>query len=188
MSEFVPAPVYVVNAAEQIKAFGDPLRTRVLGLLCQREATNQQIADELGEPQAKVLYHIRFLLDVGLIQQVDTRVKGGNVEKYYRAIAYIFDLRPPAEQPTDDTVALTETVLHNLRQRVIASVIQTTNDEATGVYMHTGWAYMTQERMDEFNERLKALMLEFCPPGTTPSPDTLKIRFAGFIYKDMGEK
>ena len=95
MDEFNPAPVMIIESPEQIKAFTDPLRVKVLRILAERAATNQQIADLLGQPHAKVLYHIRFLVDVGLIKLVDTQIKGGNVEKYYRALANIFDLRPP---------------------------------------------------------------------------------------------
>lgn len=89
-------PFHVVETPQQLKAFTDPLRIRILVVLSERAATNQQLADALGEPQAKVLYHIRFLLDADLIRLVDTQVKGGNVEKYYRSIARTFDLRVDA--------------------------------------------------------------------------------------------
>ena len=64
---FTPAPVLIIESPEQIKAFTDALRIRVLGLLRERAATNQQIADTLGEAHSKVLYHIRYLCEVGLI-------------------------------------------------------------------------------------------------------------------------
>lgn len=76
MSDFSPAPLMILETPEQIKAFTDPLRLRVLRILRERPATNQQVADELGEPHAKVLYHIRFLLEAGLIKLVDTQIKG----------------------------------------------------------------------------------------------------------------
>jgi DNA-binding transcriptional ArsR family regulator len=93
MPAFTPRPVQVVDSPQQLKAFTDPLRIRILVALAERAATNQQLADMLGVPQANVLYHLRFLLKVGLILLVDTQVKGGNVEKYYRAVARTFDLQ-----------------------------------------------------------------------------------------------
>src|SRR5215472_2003094 len=94
MEPFEPVPLQVISDPQQLKAFTDPLRIRVVNFLKPRAATNQQIADALGEPQAKVLYHIRFLLDAGLIRLVDQQIRGGNVEKYYRALAHLFALRP----------------------------------------------------------------------------------------------
>jgi DNA-binding transcriptional ArsR family regulator len=99
MSE--PAPFLAVEEPQQLKAFTDSLRTRLLVILGEKSATNQQLADEIGEAQAKVLYHLRILLDAGLIRLVDTQIKGGNVEKYYRAVARTFDLRLTPELRPD---------------------------------------------------------------------------------------
>jgi DNA-binding transcriptional ArsR family regulator len=96
-SDVEPLATLLIDEPRQIKAFTDPLRVRVLVVLAERAATNQQVADALAEPQAKVLYHIRFLLEVGLIRLIDTRVKGGNVEKYYRAVARSFSIQPTPE-------------------------------------------------------------------------------------------
>src|SRR4051812_38121653 len=97
MDDFAPAGSMLVEDPQQIKAFTDPLRVRVLVVLSERAATNQQIAAALGQPQARVLYHVRFLLETGLIRLVDTRIRGGNVEKYYRAAASTFQLKPAPE-------------------------------------------------------------------------------------------
>jgi DNA-binding transcriptional ArsR family regulator len=97
MDDFEPLAMQLVDEPRQIKAFTDPLRVRVLVVLAERAATNQQVADALGEPQAKVLYHIRVLLEVGLIRLVEQRVRGGNVEKYYRAVARAFSIDPSPE-------------------------------------------------------------------------------------------
>jgi DNA-binding transcriptional ArsR family regulator len=93
MTSVTPRAVQSVDCPQQLKAFTDPLRIRILVALAERAATNQQLADMLGAPQANVLYHLRFLLKVDLILLVGTQVKGGNVEKYYRAVARTFDLQ-----------------------------------------------------------------------------------------------
>jgi DNA-binding transcriptional ArsR family regulator len=114
---FEPLPVMTVESPQQIKAFTDPLRARVLGVLAARAATNQQVAEELGEPQAKVLYHVRFLVDAGLVRLVDTRIKGGNVEKYYRAEARNFAIRPSPDQYSE----VVSTTFDAIAQDVLAS-------------------------------------------------------------------
>jgi len=186
MDEFKPAPVMVLEAPEQIKAFTDPLRVRVLRILADHAATNQQVADTLGEPHAKVLYHVRFLLDAGLIQLVDTQVKGGNVEKYYRAVAYIFDIRPPQGDAEGD-LALVQPALDNLWHDMIASV--KTYPEYTA-HVQTRRKHMTPAKAAEFIEKLGALLKEYGWDDSTPDddPDAVETRFAAFLYRDPGYK
>ena len=97
-TSFEPAPFLPVSEPKQLKAISDARRARILRILADREATNQQLAAALGEPQARVLHHVRVLLDAGLIRLVDERVRGGNVEKYYRATARLFGFRPGPEE------------------------------------------------------------------------------------------
>jgi DNA-binding transcriptional ArsR family regulator len=113
---FEPEPRAVITEPARIKCFADPLRVRVLGLLAEREATNQQIADTLKEPQAKVLYHLRYLQRGKLIRIVRRRVRGPNVEKYYRAVARTFDLRVPDELRPDVLSAELETLARNVTE------------------------------------------------------------------------
>jgi DNA-binding transcriptional ArsR family regulator len=162
MSSFEPSPFVIVDAPEQLKAFTDPLRVRVLAILAREAATNQQLAARLGEPHAKVLHHVRALLDMSLIQLVDTRIKGGNVEKYYRAVARLFGLRPPPEMLPDITGAAFEIV----RQEVEASA-------ALWPEHRIDWerrtARLSPERAEEFRRRLLELIAEYWggPPDRT---------------------
>jgi len=111
---FEPEPRAVITEPARIRCFADPLRVRVLVILTEREATNQQIADALKEPQAKVLYHLRYLQKGKLIRIVRRRVRGPNVEKYYRAVARTFDLRVPDDLRPDVLGAELETLARNV--------------------------------------------------------------------------
>lgn len=186
MDEFNPAPVMIIESPEQIKAFTDPLRVKVLRILAERAATNQQIADVLGQPHAKVLYHIRFLVDVGLIKLVDTQIKGGNVEKYYRALANIFDLRPP-QGDVDSDLALAQPALDTLWGDMIASV-KTFPDYTA--HIQTRRKRMTPEKAAEFIGKLRTLLNEYGWDDPTPDdhPDAVETRFAAFLFRDPGLK
>lgn len=179
MSDFSPAPLMILQNPEHLKAFTDPLRLRVLRILRERSATNQQVADELGEPHAKVLYHIRFLLETGLIKLVDTQIKGGNVEKYYRAVARVFDLRP-AQQDTQTDIALINSMVDTLRADLIASVV--TYPDITAK-LHFARSNLTPERQAEFNARLADLLAEYWPPVSTPQGDEETLQLAVFIFR-----
>jgi DNA-binding transcriptional ArsR family regulator len=60
---------------------------RILAMLDERQASPNQLAGWLGASLGTVAYHVRTLLQLGLIELVDeTRVRGA-VEHHYRAVA-----------------------------------------------------------------------------------------------------
>jgi DNA-binding transcriptional ArsR family regulator len=186
MEVFEPQPVYVIDEPEQVKAFTDPLRARVLRLLAQQAMTNQQLADTLDEPHAKVLYHVRFLVDIGLIKQVDTRIKGGNVEKYYRAIARVFDIRATAQADEETNLAVATSLLENMRYDFLASVVAFPDKDS---YIHNAAGWMPDARAEEFNQKLRALMAEYFVPGDPPDdPAMNKYRLGVLIYRDASSE
>jgi DNA-binding transcriptional ArsR family regulator len=69
------------------KALTHPVRMRVLTLLNQKVASPSELAEELGEPLGNVSYHVRMLLDLDLVELVNTKPRRGAVEHYYRATA-----------------------------------------------------------------------------------------------------
>jgi DNA-binding transcriptional ArsR family regulator len=191
MESFEPVPMYVVTDPQQLKAFTDALRIRVVNFLKQRAATNQQVADALGEPQAKVLYHVRFLLDAGLIRLVDQQIKGGNVEKYYRAIAHLFALRP---EEGIASLPLASAEIEAVQQEVAASQAAWP-DQLLPFELRR--VRLPPERVDEFYQRLVDLIAEYWggpqsvqdTDPTIPNEDPMAPMrcFAAVIYRDPTE-
>lgn len=180
---FEPVPFQPVSEPRQLKAFTDPLRNRILHILANRPATNQQLAASLGESQAKVLHHVRFLLEVELISLVEQRVTGGNVEKYYRASARLYGFRPdPSGMET-----LSGAVFEAVTQEVVASL-------SLWPDQNLGWegrrARLSPERLKEFDSRLLALIAEYWGGPETPprdDPDADLMAFATVTYRFPGE-
>jgi DNA-binding transcriptional ArsR family regulator len=70
----------------EAKALAHPLRLRILRLCFERELTNKQLADRLDRDPGTVLYHVRQLLDAGMLEPVSVRAgDSGALEKPYRA-------------------------------------------------------------------------------------------------------
>lgn len=190
-STFEPVPFQVISDPGQVKAFTDPLRIRVINILREREATNQQIADALGEPHAKVLHHVRYLLDAGLIKLVETKVSGGNVEKYYRATAHLFGIRPGNLEGSQE---MPGAMFQAVQQEIVASQVAWPEEF---ISWETRRARLATEQLDEFYQKLIALIAEYwggptdeqsqssSPPAGDPS---LPIQcFAAVIYRDPTE-
>lgn len=79
--------VFNVTDLEQLRVLSDPLRMRVLNNLFQEPLTVKQVADRLEVPATKLYYHVNELERIGLVKVVETRVKSGIIEKYYRMTA-----------------------------------------------------------------------------------------------------
>jgi len=176
---FEPIPFQIVTEPKQLKAFADPLRNRILHLLAERAATNQQLATALGEPQAKVLHHVRSLLDSELIVLVEERIKGGNVEKYYRATARLYGIR--AEPITEST--LSAPVLEAVLQEVITS--ETLWPEQSHNW-ETRRNHLRPERVKEFSRRLNELLAEYwggVDEGPVADDDGELMAFAAIMYR-----
>ncbi len=77
----------IIESAEQLRALAHPVRMQILDLLTEGPRTNKQLATILGEPPARLHFHVRELHAAGLIELVEERPKGGVIEKYYRAAA-----------------------------------------------------------------------------------------------------
>ncbi|MGE7092943.1 ArsR/SmtB family transcription factor [Lysinibacillus sp. NPDC048646] len=79
--------IKIIQTYEQLKAISDPLRTKILMYLVERPFTCHQLAEELNLTRAKILYHLRELEKHGFIKLVKKVEQGGNLLKYYQAVA-----------------------------------------------------------------------------------------------------
>jgi len=73
---------YEIENIEQLRAIADVLRLRIIDILQKQPMTVTQLGEVLGLAPAKVHYHVRELERVGLLRLVETREKGGILEKY----------------------------------------------------------------------------------------------------------
>lgn len=79
--------VYSIASLDQMRAIADDLRIRIFDRLTRQAMTVTQLGEALGVAPAKAHYHVRELERVELVKLVETREKGGILEKYYRAVA-----------------------------------------------------------------------------------------------------
>jgi DNA-binding transcriptional ArsR family regulator len=183
---FEPQPFLAISAPQQLKALADPTRNRLLHILANQEATNQQLAATLGEPQAKVLHHVRFLLDAGLIVLVEQRVRGGNVEKFYRATARVYGFRPEPADVETLTGPVSGAVFESVTQELVASLTLWSDQP---LYWETRRARLSPARAREFDERLLALIDEYWGKVGDPDrgdPDADTMAFASTMYRFPG--
>lgn len=79
--------VEILSDLAQIKAISHVYRIRILEAFHEKSATAKQVSDRLGEPHAKVNYHIKALAKVGILEPAGENIRMGIVEKYYQPVA-----------------------------------------------------------------------------------------------------
>jgi DNA-binding transcriptional ArsR family regulator len=72
-----------------VKALAHPLRVRLLEILEARTASPSELAEELGVPVGNVAYHVRTLVDFGLVKLMRRTPRRGAVEHHYRAVGQL---------------------------------------------------------------------------------------------------
>ena len=73
----------VLIDTEAVKAMYDPLRFKIVRLLDEGR-TAKEIAEEVGRPLTSLYYHLNVLVDHGLVEVAEERVKGRTVERTFR--------------------------------------------------------------------------------------------------------
>ena len=65
-------------------AFSHPLRLKIIAhLMSVREASPNELSGELGEPLGNVSYHVRALLNLGVLRPTREEPRRGAVEHFY---------------------------------------------------------------------------------------------------------
>jgi DNA-binding transcriptional ArsR family regulator len=75
------------------KAIAHPIRLQILGLLGKRPMASVEIAPLVDREVSNVAYHVRVLLQLGCIEEVDSERVRGSVKTTYRARAELLDDR-----------------------------------------------------------------------------------------------
>ena len=158
--------VLFVQSLEQLRILADPHRLSILRHLMQGPATITQVGRKLGEEPAKVRYHIKELERVGLVHLVEKREKGGNLEKYYQAVARTFALNLTilsSDSGEQELNALTLRMIADLAGEIGPRLLQGLRPGSGGwpIFHGTAAVTLTPERAEAFSRELRALLERF---------------------------
>jgi DNA-binding transcriptional ArsR family regulator len=155
--QFEPRRLCVLASGAQIKGYVHPTRILLLQLLAKEKRTISSIAKELGVHPANLTHHFKLLERSGLIHLVEKRDTGKNLEKYYRAIAYIFAVKPSGEDSLNNK-ALALSILKNDLAVAINS-IRDTDEKKVSALLAT--ARINADEVGKFIVKLEKLIKDF---------------------------
>lgn len=146
----------IIETTEQLHALSHPLRQRILTVLSFDELTNKEISTALKESAPKVHFHVKELLNAGIIQLTREEVKGSIVEKYYTASARSFRLSPSLELAKADEHMLYESTFHETYRNLIESV-DYHEGSLPNSFISQENAWLTNPEIDSIKEHLSAI-------------------------------
>ena len=155
----------VISTTQQFKAIGDPVRSRILGIIQNQPATAKQIAERLGATPGAIGHHLHVLEAAGLAQIVAHRLVRGIVANYYTRTARIFVYDPPPEMAGDRANALD--IATRARDELAEALASTPDDP----YRTDGFPHvrLAPARAQLYYERLQALVEDLL--REPPDPD-----------------
>lgn len=156
----------------QIRAISDQLRTAILGLLQEREATVTELAAAVARPKSTVAHHVKVLADAGLVRVVRTRRVRAIDERFYGRTARMFYV--PVEQGADSEALPLDFNDFEVAARESAAAFQ--DRRLWGFIRH---ARISEDRASEFWERIASLVREF---DQLPRSGDTVYGFAAGIY------
>lgn len=180
---------YAVESLEQMRAIADELRLRIVEALGRRAMTVTQVGALLGEAPAKIHYHVRELERVGLVKLVETREKGGILEKYYRTVAKSINVMPDLLQyaSPDAVSAAANEFLQILAQgylRTLAAAVaqqRLEGPDAPVMSLFGGQVWMTPDEMRRALDQVKALFTAY--EAARGLPGEQEIMFAQIVFQ-----
>jgi DNA-binding transcriptional ArsR family regulator len=169
-----PAPIYEVTELEQLRVLSVPLRLRILNTLFGQPQTVKQVADRLELPATNLYYHVNELERIGVVEIVETRVKSGIIEKYYKTTAATIHVSRDLLRLTDEAAAnvtygellasIMEAVADDLRLSVASGLLSPPAEGApklsalgrTNVRLNRGTAARFARKINKLLEEVEA--------------------------------
>lgn len=163
----IASPVFEIKTQKQQRAYFHPVRMKILGFLTHGRLTVSQTAERLKVHPANITHHFRVLQDARLIRLVEERDIGRVIERYYEAVAPVFDVRPPEGSVNH----VNQKAMSFLRNDLAANINRLNFDDSEDVIALIETAHIDAKTFLSFAKRLRALIEEFerldCNGGVT---------------------
>lgn len=155
---------YIIKSYDQARVLSHKLRMKITHLFeDEKPRTATHIAEELGMQTAKVHYHVRELMRVGLLELVETREKGGVLEKYYLPVAREIRIRLDEDDDTSlkGEVSVAKTILDEFYESHLKSLSKNKNN-GSETY---GSLSLTKEEERQFTKEMRDVFMKWEKKG-----------------------
>lgn len=149
----------ILSTLEEIKVISDPFRFKIL-VLFNRDSdalTVKQMSVKLNEVPSKVHYHVKELERIGILEIVETKEKGGIMEKYYLPTAEVFKVKKDIGiQDEPEYKQVSENIILTMHEDFTEAMNQKNNDGMR--QLNYGMTYLTDEEAEKLGELIAEFM------------------------------
>jgi DNA-binding transcriptional ArsR family regulator len=149
--------IFEITTPKQQKAYLHPLRMKILGYLVKEKLTVSQTAERLKVHPANITHHFKILLNNKLIQLAEERDIGRVIEKYYVAVAQVYNIRPPGGSENN----VNARVLSFLRNDLSATINLLSSEDHESLLGLMMRARIDKTQFDQFCCQLEKLISQF---------------------------
>lgn len=176
----------VISSAEKAKVLANPLRLQILAMFDDKTPrTSKQLADLLELSPAKVHYHVRELLNAGILELVETKEKGGIIEKYYLPTAERFkvdlnETETTVEGTTSTRQLFVKTILDEFQQTFLkaAEISEQRKAESKGklpgALIHYTHISLSEEEAQQLRNEINELLQRWVDKGKNENKENVK--------------
>lgn len=168
----------IISTTEEIKAFSDPFRLSIINVYREQKQplTVKKCADLLGVFPAKVLYHVKKLLEINVLELDHIEIINGINAKYYKLPKTRFHIQ--IQEGTEDVVKQNLEYINNIMMSQVEqfkldfiTMTQTAVSRQMNDTHETGWfssnnVYLNKEEYDELGK----IVVEYVKSHNTKEP------------------
>ena len=155
-------------SARALQTLASPLRMDLLQAFALDEAlTVQDLSERVGKPQSSLYYHIRKLVEIGVLVEVESRRKGRRYEAVYKIAAERIQIEAdPASSVQQELASRLMSSVLRQAAREFQTALESgalSEDEATQVGRRQR-AWLTESELDQINKLLDRIE-KICAKG-----------------------
>ncbi|OAB35845.1 hypothetical protein PMSD_12645 [Paenibacillus macquariensis subsp. defensor] len=172
-----------------IRIYSDPYRMDIMNEFqkLDRPATVKEIADIMGEVPAKVYYHAKKLISIGLLTLDHTEQINGITAKYYQAFQGIIAVkRSEIDAPIENVLSETQKLLVDIYDKSKQKFISLMDINIPFGNISNRSIYLTKEEADQFH----VMINEYCDKHQKQHPHLEQAKYEIFasIIKESSDE
>lgn len=180
--------VCVMTDLDQIKCISQPYRLQIIEAFLDEPGTAKMISERMGEPHAKINYHIKEMVKHGILVLVEEVVRMGVVEKFYRPVAKRFVVQSTslklADKEVMDSLNQYRLAIFDATSKAFYKALEHTTPESYFKSSLVSECYLTREEAETYRQRLSALVDEIMELGDERREGTEAFTIANFLIPE----
>lgn len=180
--------VLVMEDLDQIKCISQPYRIQIIEAFDGQPATAKMISDALGEPHAKINYHIKEMLKHEILVLVEEVVKLGVVEKYYEPVAKRYVVHSASMQLGDREVQNSlnqyRMTIFDACSKVFYKAMEQEKLDAAIKMTLVNDCYLTKAEIEAMQEELRKVFETYSDLGNTRREGTHRYTLSAMMIPE----